>query len=113
MEIWTVHWLRKDTFKVRAGARQVGTSSACAGGVIDAGAASRLGAGWTVQAQHPTNAAAARPFLAPQGRVSVPLRDVIERRRIRDTWQLQGPGRREEGQGRLTMELSWMGALAM
>lgn len=49
------------------------------------------------------------PLAPPQGRVSLPLRHVIERRRLRDTWPLQGGG----GQGTLTMELSWMGALAM
>ena len=43
-----------------------------------------------------------------QGRVSIPLRQVMERGRVRDTWPLQ-----DVGQGSLTMELSWMGTLAM
>jgi hypothetical protein len=41
-----------------------------------------------------------------QGRVSIPLRQVMERGRVRDTWPLQ-----DVKQGSLTMELSWMGTL--
>ncbi|KAI3435577.1 hypothetical protein D9Q98_001642 [Chlorella vulgaris] len=43
-----------------------------------------------------------------QGRVSIPLKDVIERQRIRDTWPLQ-----DVEQGDVTMELSWLSALSM
>jgi hypothetical protein len=43
-----------------------------------------------------------------QGRVSIPLRQVMERGRVRDTWPLQ-----DVGQGSLTMELSWMGTLTL
>ncbi len=50
--------------------------------------------------------------VAAQGRVSVPLRAVIERRRLRDTWRLEGEGGGQRG-GTLTMELAWVGALAM
>ena len=48
------------------------------------------------------------PASTVQGRVSIPLRHVMERGRVRDTWPLQ-----DVGQGSLTMELSWMGTLAM
>ncbi len=47
-------------------------------------------------------------MLKMQGRVSIPLKDVIERQRIRDTWPLQ-----DVEQGDVTMELSWLSALSM
>lgn len=40
----------------------------------------------------------------------VPLRQVMERRRLRDTWPLE---RTRQGGATLTMELSWVGAAAM
>jgi hypothetical protein len=43
-----------------------------------------------------------------QGRVTIPLRQVIEQRRLHDTWQLQGAQ-----DGTLTAELSWLSALSM
>lgn len=52
-------------------------------------------------------------LLRTQGRVSVPLRQVIERRRLRDTWRLEGEGGGAQRGGTLTMELAWVGALAM
>jgi hypothetical protein len=50
-------------------------------------------------------------FILPstfKGRVSIPLRQVLERRRLRDTWPLEGVR-----QGRITLELSWFSVLAM
>ena len=43
-----------------------------------------------------------------QGRVSIPLRSVIEQKKVRDTWQLQGVQ-----QGSITAELSWLSALSL
>ena len=43
-----------------------------------------------------------------QGRVVVPLQDVIRRQRMRDDWQLEGVD-----SGRLDMGLEWLGAMAL
>lgn len=40
--------------------------------------------------------------------MSIPLGEVIKQRRWRDTWQLQDAER-----GSITLELSWLSALAM
>lgn len=40
--------------------------------------------------------------------MTLPLQQVMERRKWRDTWPLE-----DAVSGTLTMELSWMGALAM
>ena len=53
------------------------------------------------------SSAAKRTVTAPQGRISVPLWHVIRRRQVRDTWPLQGVP-----QGSVTLELSWLGAMA-
>ena len=96
VELWTQHWLRRDTFKV--GPRAVGVG--------------RLGV--NSPACHHSCRRTCTHRLLPlprcQGRASVPLRDVIDRQRMRGTWPLEGGA--HEG-GTLTMELSWHGALQL
>lgn len=94
IELWVLHLVRKPTFKVRRGGAQ---------------AAQRRGG--LAAPPHPSRAGHERPGVAAcpaQGRVTVPLQEVIERKRWRDTWPLE-----DAAQGTLTMELSWMGALAV
>jgi hypothetical protein len=43
-----------------------------------------------------------------QGRVVIPLHEVIRRQRLRDVWQLEGVS-----SGQLDMELEWLGAMGM
>lgn len=95
VEIWADRWLRRPVFKV------------CARGKTSRPAwPARLPA---CSATQPSTPALHLLSTCRQGRVSLPLGQVMERRRLRDTWPLQGAG----GKGTLTMELSWMGALAM
>lgn len=49
----------------------------------------------------------AAPPAVPQGRVLIPLQEVVRKRRMRGSWPLQDA----EG-GHLTMELGWQAAAA-
>lgn len=96
VEIWVLHLIRSPSFKVRparpAGACWLPAALCC-----------------TARTGPPTNSTThhTHPYVL-QGRVSLPLRQIIERGKWRDTWPLENTA-----QGTLTMELSWMGALAL
>ena len=83
VEIWVEHWIRKPSFQVRCNEWDG----------VAAQPHSPLLPLVTVQ-------------LGLQGRVSIPLRDVIERRKLRNSWALQDAHR-----GSITMELTWLSAL--
>lgn len=92
IEVWVQHWLLRDTFKVGGGE----------GPQPNAWPGEAMPARGQCTAAHPPKAA------CPQGRVSIPLEEVIGRRRLQDTWPLQGGQ-----QGTLSMQLSWLGALQL
>ena len=120
LEIWAVHFLRKDKFKA---------SGCAAAGAAGAAAAGTAGLVPPLPLPLPLPAAVAAatatvvrlcwirmPYCpgplscgCPQGRASVPLREVQRRRRVRGSWPLQDapPG------ASLSLELSWTAAVGM
>ena len=73
--------------------------------------AATLCSAWIVR-RTPLEAALNTPLLVtppamPQGRVLIPLQEVVRKRRMRGSWPLQDA----EG-GHLTMELGWQAAAA-